>query len=88
MKIIITILVGSIVWKLINEFNHDNLELILKMLIDFIQLSIMEIEVVFQSLQTLKMLRGDMYQTVNLVIAGSKKRIYILILLTPDPLQL
>ena len=27
MKIIITILVGSIVWKLINEFNHDNLEL-------------------------------------------------------------
>jgi len=55
MKIIITILVGSIVWKLINEFNHDNLELILKMLIDFIQLSIMEIEVVFQSMQTLKM---------------------------------
>ena len=55
MKIIITILVGSIVWKLINEFNHNNIELILNMLIDFIQLSIMEIEVVFQSMQTLKM---------------------------------
>ena len=27
MKTIITILVGSIVWKLIIEFNHDNLEL-------------------------------------------------------------
>ena len=47
MKTIITILVGSIVWKLIYEFNHNNLELILKMLIDFTQLSIMEIEVVF-----------------------------------------
>ena len=67
MKIIITILVGSIVWKIINEFNNDNLGLILKVLIDFIKLSIMEIEVVFQSLQTLKMLREDMYQTVNLV---------------------
>ena len=55
MKTIITILVGSIVWKLINEFNHDNPELILKVLIDFIQLSIMEIEVVFQSMQNLKM---------------------------------
>ena len=58
------------------------------MLIDFIQLSIMEIEVVFQSMQTLKMLRKDMYQSVNLVIAGSKKSIYISILLTPDHLQL
>ena len=46
------------------------------MLIDFIQLSIMEIEVVFQSMQTLKMLREDMYQAVNLVIAGSKKILY------------
>ena len=55
MKTIITILVGSIVSKLINEFNHDNPELILKVLIDFIQLSIMEIEVVFQSMQNLKM---------------------------------
>ena len=54
-NLIITILVGSIVWKLINEFTHDNPELILKVLIDFIQLSIMEIEVVFQSMQTLKM---------------------------------
>ena len=66
----------SIVWKLINEFNYDNLGLILKALIDFIQLTIMEIEVVFQAMQTLKMLREDMYQTVNLVIAGSKKSIY------------
>ena len=30
---------GSIVWKIINEFNHDNLELSLKVLLDFIQLS-------------------------------------------------
>ena len=76
MKIIITILVGSIVWKLINEFNHDNLGLILKVLIDFIQLSITKIEIVSQSMQTLKMLREDMYQAVNLVIAGSKKILY------------
>ena len=76
MEIITTILVDSIVWKLINEFNHDNLGLILKVLIDFIQLSITKIEVVFQSMQTLKMLREDMYQIVNLVIAGSKISIY------------
>ena len=66
MKIITTILVGSIVWKLINEFNHDNLGLILKVLIDFIQLSIMKIEVVFQSMQILKMLREDNKYIISL----------------------
>ena len=45
------------------------------MFIGFIQLLIMEIEVVFQTLQTLKILREDMFQTVNLVIAESKKSI-------------
>ena len=47
----------------------------------------MEIEVVFQIMQTLKMLREDMYQAVNPVVAGSKKSIYWYYL-TPYPLQL
>ena len=38
----------------------------------------MEIEVVFQIMQTLKILREDIYQAVNRVIAGRKKSIYIL----------
>ena len=38
----------------------------------------MEIEVDFQIMQTLKILREDMYQAVNRVIAGRKKSIYIL----------
>ena len=76
MKIIITILVGSIVWKLINEFNHDNLELILKMLIDFIQLSIMEIEVVFQSMQTLKCKRRHVSDSKPCKLLEVRKSIY------------
>ena len=38
---------------------------ILKVLIEFIQLLIMEIEIVFPIMQTLKMLRDDKYQVVN-----------------------
>ena len=36
----------------------------------------MEIEIVFQIVQTLKCLREDLYQAVNIVIAGGKKSIY------------
>ena len=57
------------------------------MLLEFIQLLIMEIEVDFQIMQTLKILREDMYQAVNPVIARSKKSIYWYYL-TLDPLLL
>ena len=56
----------SVVLETHNKFNYDNLELILKVLIVFIQLLFMEIEVVFHLMQILRMLIEDVYQTVNL----------------------